>query len=283
MTAFTQDKIFKNVNDEDARILLDIMGIKSKKVHIWTKELRLLDPKDFKPNIILELDFENLILELQSKKVDDNFSARGLTYVAVTNREKENEKKVNLMVLSSAEDSKTVHYRYNSQNEFNYDIVGLTELNGDEIISIVEPKIQKHEKISGRELVLYSLVPIIKRDELEIYIKPIVNNLLELKNITTSLKDLSYGIAWLTVDKYVTDEEERNILCDALGDNMSLIHEYGERKEQKGKEEGIKEGTIKGKEETIISLLESGMSAEEISDRLKEPLENIQKIKNKIV
>lgn len=274
MTAFTQDKIFKNVNAEDARILLDIMGKKSEKVHVWTKELRLIDPKDFKPDIILELDFENLIIELQSKKVDDEFSARGLTYVAVTNREKENHKEVNLMVLSSAEDSKTKHYRYNSQNVFNYDVVGLNELDGDEIINTVEAKIKKHEPISAKELVLYSLVPIIKRDELEIYIQQVVNNLLELKNINTSIKNLSYGIAWLTVDKYVSNEEKRNILCDALGDNMSLIHEYGERKEQKGKEEG--------KIEVIISFLESGMSVEEISDRLKEPLEEIQKIKNKI-
>lgn len=29
MTEFTQDKIFKNVNGEDAKILLDILGIKS--------------------------------------------------------------------------------------------------------------------------------------------------------------------------------------------------------------------------------------------------------------
>ena len=52
-----------------------------------------------------------------------------------------------------------------------------------------------------------------------------------------SLKELSFGIEWLIVDKYVTDEEERNILCDALGDKMSLIHEYGKRKEENGKRE----------------------------------------------
>ena len=79
MTAFTQDKIFKNVNQEDAKILLDIMGIKSDKVKIWTKELRLLDPKDYHPDILLELDYENLIIELQSTFVDDEFSARALT------------------------------------------------------------------------------------------------------------------------------------------------------------------------------------------------------------
>ena len=35
--------------------------------------------KDYIPDIILELDFENLIIELQSTKVDDDFSKRALT------------------------------------------------------------------------------------------------------------------------------------------------------------------------------------------------------------
>ena len=36
MSQFQEDMIFKNVGDEDARILLDIIGKKSKKVKIWT-------------------------------------------------------------------------------------------------------------------------------------------------------------------------------------------------------------------------------------------------------
>ena len=70
------------------------------------------------------------------------------------------------------------------------------------------------------------------------------------------------------VDKYVTDEEERNILCDALGDKMSLIHEYGKRKEENGKRE------------VIIDLFKSGMTAKEISDRLKMPLSELIEIQN---
>lgn len=77
MVEFTQDKIFKNVTQEDAKILLDILGIESDTVKIWTKELRLLDPKDYRPDIIIELDLENMIIELQSTNVDDDFSARG--------------------------------------------------------------------------------------------------------------------------------------------------------------------------------------------------------------
>ena len=48
MAEFQEDMLFKNVNEEDARILLDIMGKKSKIVKIWMKELRLLDSTAFK-------------------------------------------------------------------------------------------------------------------------------------------------------------------------------------------------------------------------------------------
>ena len=294
MTAFTQDKIFKNVNQEDAKILLDIMGIKSDKVKIWTKELRLLDPKDYHPDILLELDYENLIIELQSTFVDDEFSARALTFVAITNRDKDNDKEVNLIVLSSVEETKTVRYSYNHKNDFVYDVISLKDLNVEEIINNVEPKISNNEKINGRDLVLYALLPIIDSTHLNEYIRRVTNNLLKIKGLTISLKELSMGIEWLLVDKYVTDEEERNILCDALGDKMTLIYEYGNRKEQKGfddglkkgmkegKEEGMKEGKEEGKKEIIINLLKSGMTCEDIAQRINEPLECIIKISNSL-
>ena len=64
---------------------------------------------------------------------------------------------------------------------------------------------------------------------------------------------------------------------------MSLIHEYGERKEQKGRLEGIEEGRLIGIEEgrleaieegrlegiksIILKFYDSGMSVSEISER----------------
>ena len=45
------------------------MGIKSRDVKVWTKELMQIDPTTYKPDLILELDDENLIVEFQSIKV----------------------------------------------------------------------------------------------------------------------------------------------------------------------------------------------------------------------
>ncbi len=56
-----------------------IIEVESVKVKIWTKELRLLDPKEYVPDLILELDFENTIFEMQSTPIDDDLSKRELT------------------------------------------------------------------------------------------------------------------------------------------------------------------------------------------------------------
>jgi len=278
MTSFSEDKIFKNINDEDAKILLDILDIKTAKVEIWTKELRLLDPKDYVPDIILELDFENLILEAQSTPVDTEFSKRGLTYVAVANRVKENEKDMTLVVLTTAEESKTVHYKFNKDSVFTYRVVNLKDLDAEKIINTVEPKIRKGLKIESEELVEYSLVPLIIGKDMEKYIKRIVHNLLQVENISQSLKNLSYGIEWLIVDKFVEDKENRNILCDVLGERMSLIYEYGERREQQGKDDGIKEGIKEGMKELINDFIKSGTTLEEISQKTGKSIQELEEI-----
>ena len=50
-------------------------------------------------------------------------------------------------------------------------------------------------------------------------------------------------------------------------DKMSLIHEYGERKEQKGRLEGIEEGRLEGIRSIILKFHDSGMLVSEISER----------------
>ena len=95
MSEFQEDMIFKDIGDEDVEILLGIANKKSKLKKIWTKELRLIDSSTFKPDLIIELDDENLILEFQSTKINKIFSKRAL---ALTDYKKENDKEVNLCV-----------------------------------------------------------------------------------------------------------------------------------------------------------------------------------------
>lgn len=155
--------LFKNVADEDAHILLDIRGIKSEKVKVWTKELRQLDSTTYKPDLILELDIEIWIIEFQSTKVDDEFSRRAHSYVAITGQHKKCGKEINLAVLSTDEDSKIAEYKYNKLNSFRYVVIGLNNLASSEIINTIENKLKNNEMPIGEEVILLSLVPVSKK------------------------------------------------------------------------------------------------------------------------
>ena len=90
MAEFNEDMIFKNIAEEDVDILLEIVNKPSKFKRIWTTELRQIDPSTYKPDLIIELDKENLIIEFQSTKVNKKFSQRANVYVAVIDQKKKN-------------------------------------------------------------------------------------------------------------------------------------------------------------------------------------------------
>ena len=262
MTEFQEDLIFKDIAEEDVEILLDIANKKSKVKKIWTKELRLIDPSTFKPDLIIELDDENLIFEFQSTHVNKKFSKRALCYVSITDYKKENDKEVNLCVLSTVENSKTVSHKVNKLNTFRYEVIGNDIFDGEKIIKEIEEKYKHNIKITRKECVNFSLAPLMsKNGNLEKNIKKTVDILISLNEIPSSTKNLCYGIEWLLVDKFVKDKGLRNLLLDMLGDKMSALYEYVQRKEQKGREEGRESE----RKVLIKKLYDAGMSIKEIS------------------
>lgn len=272
MSEFQEDMIFKEVSEEDARIFLDILGKKSKKVKIMTTELRQLDPATFVPDIILELDDEILIIELQSTKVGKKHHPRFHIYVAIPDYKFDsNPKEVNLCVFTTAEESKKIIYTVNNDNDFIYDVISLTDYDSEEIINTINDKLKDNTEISGKELILFALVPIIeKNDGVEDYVEYVVNTLIDLKGLTPSIKALVYGIEWLIVDKFVDDEKTKNILRDLLGDSMSLIHEYAENK--------VNQEQIR----IIRNLLRHGMRAEVVAKSAEVPLSRVKAIERKM-
>ena len=274
MVEFQEDMIFKNVSDDDASILLEILGIESEKVKVWTKELRHIDPTNFRPDLILQLDNENLIVEFQSTPVDDKFSRRAHSYVAITDQHKKNDKEVNLAVLSTAEDSKIVEYKYNKLNSFRYVVVGLNDLDTGQIINTVENKLKDKKIPTSREVILLSLVPLSKKgSNIVDYIDRVVKLISKLKDLTISQLNLALGILWLTTDKFVKDALERSSICAMLGDKMSLMHEYGEDKYEKGMEQR--------EEQIIVNWLKSGDEPEIIAQKSEIPLDKVLEIKEK--
>ncbi len=121
-------------------------------------------------------------------------------------------KEVYLCVFTTAEESKKITYTVNKDNDFIYDVISLTDYDSKEIINTINNKLKENTEISGKELILFALVPIIeKNDGVEDYVEYVVNTLIDLKGLTPSIKALVYGIEWLIVDKFVNDEKTKNI------------------------------------------------------------------------
>jgi len=87
--------------------------------------------------------------------------------------------------------------------------------------------------------------------------------------LAPSIQALIFGIEWLIVDKFVENENTRNILQDLLGGRMSMVHEYGERKKNNEQERIVR------------NQLKSGMKPEIISSTADIPLSRVQAIKRK--
>lgn len=143
MAEFQEDLIFKNISEEDIEILLKIADKKSKTKKIQTKELRQIDPSTYRPDLIIELDNENSIIEFQSTKANDNFSRRAHSYVAITDQKKKNRKEVNLYVISTVEESKIVSYYVNELNTFRYRVIGNDLFDGEKIIMKLKKNITR--------------------------------------------------------------------------------------------------------------------------------------------
>ena len=96
----------------------------------------------------------------------------------------------------------------NDDNDFVYDVISLKNHDTSEIINTINYKIENSIEISAKELILFALVPIIKKTgEVEDYVEFVTTTLLELKGLTSSIKALIFGIEWLIVDKFVKDKQ----------------------------------------------------------------------------
>ena len=272
MSKFQEDMLFKNVNEYDAKIFLEILGKKSNKVKIITQEIRQLDPSTFVPDIILELDDEILLIELQSIKVGKKYHKRFHVYVALSDYKFDNiGKEINLCVFTTAEDSKIIKFKVNKYNDFKYEVISIKDYDAEKIINTMNYKIENNIELTSKELILFALVPIIEKDGIvDDYVEYVVNALLDLNDLAPSIKALVFGIEWLIVDKFVSDDLTRNILRDVLGERMSLIHEYGRDKERKGEDNLIR------------NMLKSGMRAEVIAKTAKVPLSRVKAIEKRL-
>jgi len=277
-----EDLLFKDVGEEEIDVLLKRIKIKSKKKKLNPTEIRFIDASILIADIIIELDDMILIIEFQSTPVDFKDKNRFLAYFSMVNFKKKTKKRVKLIVISTAENTKKISHVINETIKFNFDIYSLIEEDGDIIINNIETKIKNEEYITDEELIDLALVPVmssVKTQEQQI--EKSANLILSIDLEKNKVKNLVKSIAYLLADKFLEDGDKKTAICDALGGKMSAIYDYGQRQ----KDEGIKEGIKEGKEETFKKMakymIKKGESNKEIQKETQLSIEEIEKLREK--
>lgn len=128
MEEFSNYLLFEGVSEEDVLILAEILGNYSKTARIWTKELEKIDPEVFNPDMIIELDDENIIIDFKPDVIDDEYSKKAYEYVNIANSIKENDKPVNFKAITTEGYSETVCYPIDEYEYFTYELKRLSPL-----------------------------------------------------------------------------------------------------------------------------------------------------------
>ena len=101
-----------------------------------------------------------MIIEFQSTNVDIDDKDRFLAYLSMVNYKKKCNKKVKLVVISTAEESKKIIHILEDSVIFTFDIYSLMEEDGDIIINNIETKLENKKDFTDEELIDLSLVPL---------------------------------------------------------------------------------------------------------------------------
>ncbi|WP_298521703.1 hypothetical protein [uncultured Methanobrevibacter sp.] len=287
MATKQEDLLFKDVGEEEVDVFLKRIKIKSKKKKLNPTEIRYIDPTALIADLIIELDNTILIIEFQSTNVDIDDKDRFLAYLSMVNYKKKSNKKVKLVVISTAEESKKIIHILEGSVKFTFDIYSLMEEDGDNVINNIETKLENNKDFTDEELIDLSLVPLMGSENTqEQQIEKSVELILSIDLEKNKVKNLVKSIAYLLTDKFLEDGDKKTAICDALGGKMSAIYDYGQRREEEGieigKEEGIEIGKKEGNKKMAKYMIKNGETNEEIQKETELSLEEIEKIRKEI-
>ena len=252
---FHEDVIFKSQGREYGQELIEIIKIKGKIVKVHQTEYGIIDPKMYKPDMVLELEDKIVILEFQSTYVDISDKRRFRLYSALFDQiQNKSKKNIEVHVLSTVEVEKTKYYKINQDSSFPIYIHSLKSYDGDEFLNMMNAKITNNQQLSEKELLLISLICFMKTDNgIE---NSILNSAVTITNIPDLEKSIAQfvkGVVLMLCDKFVVDESLNKTISNLVGGNMKIGEDYAQRK------------VDESKRNVVINLDKEGYSIQDIA------------------
>lgn len=234
---FHEDVIFKSQGQEYGQELIEIIKIKGKIVKVHQTEYGIIDPKMYKPDMVLELEDKIVILEFQSTHVDISDKRRFRLYSALFDQiQNKSKKDIEVHVLSTVETENIKCYKINPDSSFPIYIHSLKSYDGDEFLNIMNAKIENNQQLSQKELLLISLICFMKTENgIE---NSILNSAITITNVPDLEKNIAQfvkGVVLLLCDKFVEDESLNTTISNLVGGNMKIVEDYAQRKVDESK------------------------------------------------
>jgi len=236
-----------------------IIKIKGKIVKVHQTEYGIIDPKMYKPDMVLELEDKIVILEFQSTYVDISDKRRFRLYSALFDQiQNKSKKDIEVHVLSTVEAEKIKCYKINPDSSFPIYIHSLKSYDGDEFLNTMNAKIEKNQQLSQKELLLISLICFMKTENgIE---NSILNSAVTITNIPDLEKNIAQfvkGVVLMLCDKFVDDESLNTTISNLVGGNMKIVEDYAQRVAQRKVDES--------KRNFVISLDKEGYGIKDIA------------------
>lgn len=282
----SEDQLFKYATKEDGIGLLKLLkesnanikeiDFESENLTYNPTELVELDPKIYKTDMILELDYLIVLTEFQSTIVKTPDEKRYRLYTALVDYAKRNNKPIMLIVISTAEKTKIKQYKINKDCVFTIPIVSLKDFDGDKIINNIENKIKNNQKITRHEMLNLALAPFMSsKKPLDKQIEKTVKTLDEVRKSMKCSSDFVFGIELLIVEKFIKNERQHKKLTNILRDTMKIIDEWRQEDYENGKKEGKEEEKIN----TAKNMLKENYTIKQIATITQLNIESIKQIK----
>lgn len=282
----SEDQLFKYATKEDGFGLLKLLkesnanikeiDFESENLTYNPTELVELDPKIYKTDMILELDYLIVLTEFQSTIVKTIDEKRYMLYTALVDYAKRNNKPLILIVISTAEKTKIKEYKINKDCVFTIPIVSLKDFDGDKIINNIENKIKNNQKITKHEMLNLALAPFMSsKKPLDKQIEKTVKTLDEVRKSMKCSSDFVFGIELLIVEKFIKNERQHKKLTNILRDTMKIIDEWRQEDYENGKQEGKEEEKIN----TAKNMLKENYTIKQIAKITQLNIESIKQIK----
>lgn len=271
---FHEDLMFKNIPYDYGQMFMEILGLKGKIIRFYPTELTIIDPKFYKPDLIIETEDKIYILEFQSSKVELKDKKRFRFYSALIDHiHNKSNKKIEVHILSTVEEEQSLVYKINDYSKFFMMMHSLKAFDGDKFLEEYLLKISADEELTIKELLYLALIPFMDSESsVENQILKTSVLLSKIRNVDEDLIRFVKGVELIISDKFVKNEVKRETISNLLGGNMKIIDEYVQRLFDNGLNEELERRV----DEEFNKMLDAAVKEEvekEINNRIDAEVE----------